>query len=157
MNLLAKLLPAQNVELNVDASSKKRVFEYASILFENNQGIERSKVFDSLLARERLGSTALGKGVAIPHGRIKGLKEAVAAVIRVNQPVAFDAPDGMPVGLMVFLLVPEQATQQHLEILSELAEFLSEKANRDALMTADSAGSVLQLVQTWEPARRSLA
>ena len=157
MNLLAKLLPAQNVELNVDASSKKRVFEYASILFENNQGIERSKVFDSLLAREQLGSTALGKGVAIPHGRIKGLKEAVAAVIRVNQPVAFDAPDGMPVGLMVFLLVPEQATQQHLEILSELAEFLSEKANRDALMTADSAGSVLQLVQTWEPARRSLA
>ena len=157
MNLLAKLLPAQNVELNVDASSKKRVFEYASIIFENNQGIERSKVFDSLLARERLGSTALGKGVAIPHGRIKGLKEAVAAVIRVNQPVAFDAPDGMPVGLMVFLLVPEQATQQHLEILSELAEFLSEKANRDALMTADSAGSVLQLVQTWEPARRSLA
>ena len=157
MNLLAKLLPAQNVELNVDASSKKRVFEYASILFENNQSIERSKVFDSLLARERLGSTALGKGVAIPHGRIKGLKEAVAAVIRVNQPVAFDAPDGMPVGLMVFLLVPEQATQQHLEILSELAEFLSEKANRDALMTADSAGSVLQLVQTWEPARRSLA
>ena len=73
MNLLAKLLPATNIALNIDVSSKKRVFEYASILFENNQGIERSKVFDSLLARERLGSTGLGQGVAIPHGRIKGL------------------------------------------------------------------------------------
>ena len=157
MNLLAKLLPTQNIELNVDASSKKRVFEYASILFENNQGVERSKVFDSLLARERLGSTALGKGVAIPHGRIKGLKEAVAAVVSVNMPVAFDAPDAQPVSLMVFLLVPEQATQQHLEILSELAEFLSDKSNREALMAAQSAGEVLQRVQTWEPARRSLA
>ena len=64
---------------------------------------------------------------------------------------------GLPVSLMVFLLVPEQATQQHLEILSELAEFLSDKTNREALMSADSAGAVLQLVQTWEPARRSLA
>ena len=157
MNLLAKLLPTQNIELKIDASSKKRVFEYASILFENNQGVERSKVFDSLLARERLGSTALGKGVAIPHGRIKGLKEAVAAVVSVNTPVAFDAPDAQPVSLMVFLLVPEQATQQHLEILSELAEFLSDKSNREALMAAESAGEVLQRVQTWEPARRSLS
>ena len=80
----------------------------------------------------------------------------MAAVISVNTPVAFDAPDAQPVGLMVFLLVPEQATQQHLEILSELAEFLSGKENRDVLMAADSAGAVLQLVQTWEPARRSL-
>ena len=156
MNLLAKLLPAQNIELNVAATSKKRVFEYASIMFENNQGIERSKVFDSLLARERLGSTALGKGVAIPHGRIKGLKEPVAAVISVENPVAFDAPDGESVRLMVFLLVPEQATQQHLEILSELAELLSDKNNRDALTSAQNGGEVLQLIQTWESARHNV-
>ena len=156
MNLLAKLLPTQNVELKISATSKKRVFEYASILFENNQGIERSKVFDSLLARERLGSTALGKGVAMPHGRIKGLKESVIAIISVDTPVAFDAPDGQAVSLMVFLLVPEHATQQHLEILSELAELLSDKTNRDILLNAQSAGEVLQLVQTWSPARRSM-
>ncbi len=157
MNLLAKLLPPQNVMLQVEASSKKRVFEYASVMFENNQGIERSKVFDSLLARERLGSTALGKGVAIPHGRIKGLKEAVAAVVSVVNPVPFDAPDAQPVSFMVFLLVPEQATQKHLEILSELAELLSDKGNRETLTQAQTAGAVLQLVQTWEPTRRTMA
>ena len=155
MNLLAKLLPTQNIALKVVATSKKRAFEYASILFENNQGIERSKVFDSLLARERLGSTGLGKGVAMPHGRIKGLKEPVIALINVETPIPFDAPDGQPISLMVFLLVPEQATQQHLEILSELAELLSDKGNREVLSTAQTAGAVLQLVQTWTPARHS--
>ncbi|MGL4768381.1 MAG: PTS IIA-like nitrogen regulatory protein PtsN [Formosimonas sp.] len=155
MNLLAKLLPPTNIDLNVDASSKKRVFEHASVLFENHQGIERSKVFDSLLARERLGSTGLGQGVAIPHGRIKGLKEAVAAVVSLAKPVAFDAPDAQPVTLLVFLLVPEQATQQHLEILSELAEMLSAPQMRETLKTATGSGEVLQCVQTWQPARRA--
>lgn len=117
MELLAKLLPTQNIELKISATSKKRVFEYASILFENNQGIERSKVFDSLLARERLGSL-WAKAFAMPHGPIKGLKESVIAIISVENPVAFDAPDERAVSLMVFLLVPEHATQQHLDILS---------------------------------------
>ena len=102
MNLLAKLLPTNNIELAVEASSKKRVFEYAAMMFENQQGIEHSKVFDSLLARERLGSTGLGQGVAIPHGRIKGLKEAVAAIVSLNNPVAFDAPDAQPVSFLIF-------------------------------------------------------
>lgn len=155
MNLLAKLLPATNIDLHIDVGSKKRVFEHASMLFENHHGIERSKVFDSLLARERLGSTGLGQGVAIPHGRIKGLKEAVAAVISLTTPVAFDSPDAQPVDLLIFLLVPEQATQQHLEILSELAELLSDRVIRDSLKSARGAGEVLQLVQTWQPARRT--
>lgn len=154
MNLLAKLLPIDNIELAVEASSKKRVFEHAAILFENQQSIERGKVFESLLARERLGSTGLGQGVAIPHGRIKGLKETVAAIIGLTSPVAFDAPDAQPVSFLFFLLVPEQATQQHLEILSELAELLSDKNIRESLKTATSAGEVLQIIQTWQPARR---
>ena len=156
MNLLAKLLPANNIELAVEASSKKRVFEHAAMMFENQQGIEHSKVFDSLLARERLGSTGLGQGVAIPHGRIKGLKEAVAAIVSLNNPVAFDAPDAQPVSFLIFLLVPEQATQQHLEILSELAELLSDKNLRESLKSAKGAGEVLQLIQTWQPTRRHL-
>ncbi|TDR31421.1 PTS IIA-like nitrogen regulatory protein PtsN [Hydromonas duriensis] len=154
MNLLAKLLPANNIELGVEASSKKRVFEHAAMMFENQQGIEHSRVFDSLLARERLGSTGLGQGVAIPHGRIKGLKEAIAAIVSLQTPVAFDAPDAQPVSFLIFLLVPEQATQQHLEILSELAELLSDKTLRDTLKSAQGAGEVLQLIQTWHPTRR---
>lgn len=156
MNLLAKLLPANNIELGVDATSKKRVFEHAAMMFENQQGIEHSRVFDSLLARERLGSTGLGQGVAIPHGRIKGLKEAVAAIISLKTPVAFDAPDAQPVSFLIFLLVPEQATQQHLEILSELAELLSDKTLRETLKSAQGAGEVLQLIQTWQPTRRQI-
>src|SRR5205823_5755863 len=79
MNLVAKLLPPSNILLDLDVTSKKRMFEQAGLLFENNQGVARSLVFDSLFARERLGSTGLGQGLAIPHGRIKGLKEAVGA------------------------------------------------------------------------------
>ncbi|MGA1301762.1 MAG: PTS sugar transporter subunit IIA, partial [Burkholderiaceae bacterium] len=78
MNRICKLLAVDNIQLDVDASSKKRVFEQAGLLFEEHQGIARSKVFDSLFARERLGSTGLGDGIAIPHGRIKGLEDAVA-------------------------------------------------------------------------------
>src|SRR5438309_11057387 len=82
MNLVAKLLPPSNILLDLDVTSKKRMFEQAGLLFENNQGVARSLVFDSLFARERLGSTGLGQGLAIPHGRIKGLKEAVGAFVR---------------------------------------------------------------------------
>ena len=154
MSQIAQLLSIENIVLDLDVTSKKRVFEHAGLLFENHQGIARSTVFDSLFAREKLGSTGLGLGIAIPHGRIKGLKEATAAIVSLANPVAFDAPDAQPVSFLVFLLVPEQATQQHLEILSELAELLSDKALRDTLKSASTAGEILQLVQTWQPARR---
>jgi nitrogen PTS system EIIA component len=153
MNLISRLMPQSNVLLGLAASSKKRVFEQAGLLFENNQGIARAAVFDSLFARERLGSTGLGQGVAIPHGRIKGLKDAVAAFIRLEEPVAFDAPDGRPVQLLVFLLVPEQATQQHLDILSELAQMLSDKAFREGLLSATDPKALHTMLANWEPVR----
>jgi PTS system nitrogen regulatory IIA component len=153
MNLISRLLPAPNVLLDLPASSKKRAFEQAGLLFENNQGVARAKVFDSLFARERLGSTGLGQGVAIPHGRIKGLKEAVAAFVRVAEPVPFDAPDGQPVSVMIFLLVPEQASQAHLDLLSELAQMLSDKSFRQTLLDAPSPEAVHAALTAWEPIR----
>jgi PTS system nitrogen regulatory IIA component len=153
MNLISRLLPPSNVLLDLPASSKKRAFEQAGLLFENNHGIARATVFDSLFARERLGSTGLGQGVAIPHGRIKGLKEAVAAFIRLAEPVPFDAPDGRPVRLLIFLLVPEQATQQHLDILSELAQMLSDKPFRENLLRLSEPSAVHTMLATWEPVR----
>src|SRR5207302_6507782 len=93
---------------------KKRLFEQAGLLFENHHGLARSLVFDSLFARERLGSTGLGQGVAIPHGRIKGLKEALGAFWRLAQPLPFDAPDGNPVSLVFVLLVPEDRKSTRL-------------------------------------------
>lgn len=151
MNLIAKLLPPTNVVLGLEASSKKRVFEQAGLMFENHQGISRSQVFDSLFARERLGSTGLGQGIAIPHGRIKGLRDAVGGFMRLATPVQFDAPDGKPVVLLFVLLVPEQATEHHLQILSELAQMFSDKTFRDHLTDAQDAAEIHSLFTQWEP------
>ena len=151
MSLIAKLLSPQNVVLDLDVSSKKRVFEHAGLLFENNHHVARSQVFDSLFAREKLGSTGLGLGIAIPHGRIKGLKEAAGAMIRMREPIVFDAPDGLPVSLIFVLLVPERATDLHLQILSELAQMFSDNVFRDQLLNAASAEAMHSLIAEWQP------
>lgn len=149
MSLISRLLPPSNVVADLDASSKKRVFEQAGLLFENNQGIARSTVFDSLFARERLGSTGLGQGVAIPHGRIKGLKEAAGAFLRLGTPVQFDAPDGRPVNLVFILLVPEQANETHLQLLSELAQMFSDRSFREELLNAPDAATLHAMFANW--------
>ena len=153
MNRLAAILPPGNVLVNVDATSKKRVFEHAGLLFENQHSISRATVTDNLFARERLGSTGLGHGVAIPHGRIKGLKNPLAAVLRVQQPIPFDAPDEEPVGLLIFLLVPEAATQRHLEILSEIAELLSDAELREKMNNCGDAVELHGLISQWQSAQ----
>jgi PTS system nitrogen regulatory IIA component len=151
MNLIAKLLPPANIVLDLEVSSKKRMFEQVGLLFENNQGIARSLVFESLFARERLGSTGLGQSVAIPHGRIKGLRDPVGAFVRLKAAVPFDAPDGKPVTLVFVLLVPEQATEQHLQILSELAQMFSDRELRGQLGSASDPGALHQAIIAWQP------
>ena len=151
MSLVAKLLPASHVQLDVQVSSKKRLFEQVGLLFETLDGIAKSVVFDSLFARERLGSTGLGQGVAIPHGRIKGLKDALGAFFRLGQPIPFDAPDGNPVTLVFVLLVPEKATEKHLQILSELAQMFCDKSLREAMGRAADAAALHQLITAWQP------
>ncbi|MBI3283796.1 MAG: PTS sugar transporter subunit IIA [Burkholderiales bacterium] len=151
MTNIAKILPLANVSLNLEVSSKKRAFEQAGLLFENNCSIARSTVSDNLFARERLGSTGLGHGVAIPHGRIKGLKAPIAAVIRLAEPIPFESPDGQPVSLLIFLLMPDNVTQQHLEILSEIAEMLSNESFRNELNTETSEAAIYHKIVGWRP------
>ena len=103
--------------------------------------------------RKLVGSAGLGEGVAIPHGRIKGLREARVALVRLAEPIAFDAPDGQPVTLLVFLLVPENATEEHLEILSEIAELLSDRELRERLKSEGDAAQVHDLIERWQPLR----
>lgn len=153
MNRLASILPPAQVLVGVDATSKKRAFEEAGLLFENLHGLSRALITDSLFARERLGSTGLGHGVAIPHGRIKGLKAPMAALFQLAQPIGFDAPDEQPVTLLIFLLVPEAATQKHLEILSEIAELLSDAALRERIKSSPTAADLYQLVAGWRSAQ----
>jgi PTS system nitrogen regulatory IIA component len=153
MNRLAAILPVEQVLVGVDATSKKRAFEEAGLLFESLHGLSRALVTDSLFARERLGSTGLGHGVAIPHGRIKGLKSPMAAVFQLTQAIGFDAPDEQAVKLLIFLLVPEAATQKHLEILSEIAELLSNASTRDNMISSATASSLHNLIDKWLPAK----
>lgn len=146
MNQISKILPLPNIVIDLDASSKKRVFEQAGLLFENQNAIGRAVVFDALFAREKLGSTGLGQGIAIPHGRIKGLKEAIGALFRLKTPVAFESPDGLPVGTLFVLLVPEAATEKHLQLLSELAQMFSSKQFREQLAAAPDTVTVKELI-----------
>ena len=153
MNRLASILPASQVLVGIEVTSKKRAFEEAGLLFENLHGLSRALIADSLFARERLGSTGLGHGVAIPHGRIKGLKAPMAAVLQLRQAIGFDAPDEQPVGLLIFLLVPEAATQKHLEILSEIAELLSDASLRERIKSAPTAEQLHALIADWQSAQ----
>ena len=144
MGLISQLLPQSHVLLDAELTSKKRLFEQVGLVVEGSRGIARSVVFDSLFSREKLGSTGIGQGIAIPHGRIKGLKEAVGVFVRLSQPLPFDAPDGRPVSLVFALLVPEQGTQQHLDILSDLADRFSDAEFRTALGSAADASAILK-------------
>lgn len=146
MNLIATLLPLANIVLDLDASSKQMVFERAGELFERNQKLSHRAVFESLSAREKLGSTGLGQGIAVPHGRIKGLSDATGALLRLKSPVPFDAPDGAPVRLLFVLLVPTHATDLHLQILGELAQVFSDKSLREQLMATHDPAHALQLI-----------
>ena len=152
MNQIAELLPTDNIVLELDVDTKPRLFDRMGELFEKNAGLASATVSASLSAREKLGSTGLGQGIAIPHGRIKGLRKATAAFVRLRTPIAFDAPDVKPVSQIFVLLVPEQATEEHLQLLSELAQMFSERTFRDKLAAARSADELAALFRAWEPA-----
>jgi len=150
MNLISPLLIASHVALEVPARDKKALFEHAGMLLEKESGLTRQQVIDSLMMRERMGSTGLGQGIAIPHGRVKGLREAIGAFIRLASPLAFDAPDERPVSLVFVLLVPERATDLHLQILSNLAEMFSDRDLRAQLASATDALAVQSLISSWQ-------
>lgn len=150
MALLAKILTMDHVYLDMELGSKKRLFEQVGLWAENELGFARSVVFDSLFARERLGSTGLGQGVAIPHGRIKGLKAACGYFIRLKEPIPFEAPDSKPVTLLFVLLVPEHANDLHLQYLSELAQLFSDRLLRERLLQLPEASEIHQLITEWQ-------
>ncbi|MCC6868361.1 MAG: PTS sugar transporter subunit IIA [Burkholderiales bacterium] len=149
MNQIAHLLDPSNIALDLDVASKAALFDAVGALFAAD-GLDARSIAASLTAREKLGSTGLGQGIAIPHGRIKGLKQARGAFVRLREPVPFDAPDGKPVSQVFVLLVPEQATDLHLQLLSELAQMFSERAFRERLATAQSPANLLALFRAWE-------
>ncbi len=120
-------------------TSKKKVIETASSLItERKSALDSAELYNKLLAREKLGSTALGDGIAIPHCRLSGCQQSLGCLITLAQPVDFDAIDGQPVDIVFVLIVPEEATQEHLDMLAGLAQLLSQGKFCDALRDAGS-------------------
>jgi PTS system nitrogen regulatory IIA component len=155
MNITSLLSPERVVVCD-DIASKKRLLEHlGELLAGSSPQLSKQVIFDALVNREKLGSTGLGKGVAIPHGRMAALEQPVCAFIRVKNPVDFDASDGQPVDLVFSLLVPEESTEEHLQVLSTIAEIFSNTGVCTALRQCDDGACVLDRLYQWESQRIS--
>ncbi len=145
MSIISLLSPERTLQ-QFEGGSKKRILEFVSnIIAESNGSIVAEDLFSGLISRERLGSTGIGEGVAIPHCRLAGITEAIGALPHLSEPIDFDAIDNRPVDLLFFLLVPEEACEEHLNILGKLAESFSQEAIREQLRKADSNTHLLQV------------
>ena len=144
---LQGLLTADHIRYDLTISSKKRLLEeLAGLLSQQRAALDKDTVCRTLTERERLGSTGIGGGIALPHGRLNGINECIAAAIRLKEPLGFDAPDEQPISLAIALLVPADAATQHLQILAELARLFHDAGRREKILKApDTAGLVALL------------
>ncbi len=135
-----------------DASSRKRALEKLSVFLASSQaGLDKDAIFDKLLERERLGSTALGSGVAIPHCRLPTLQQAAIAFVTLSEGIDYDANDRKPVDLLFALIVPENCNETHLKILAEAAEMFSDSAFCQMLRDSASNENLYELITHWQP------
>jgi len=151
MTEIADLVSLEHVACRGNANSKKRVLELLSdMIVKDAPGLTQMEVFGSFLNRERLGSTALGHGVAIPHGRMGGLAKPVGAFLQLKHGIDYEAPDNEPVTLFFALLVPEDSVNQHLDILAKLAQLFSDEAICDRLRDVREQGELYRLLTMWD-------
>ena len=151
---ITDILSPERVVCRDDVGSKKRLLEQLSeLLAASSPKLSQNEIFDALLNREKLGSTGLGKGVAIPHGRMDTLEHPLCAFIKLATPVDFDTADGQPVDLIFTLLVPEDSTEEHLQVLSTIAEIFSNSGICSALRACESSDCLLEQLYLWESHR----
>jgi PTS system nitrogen regulatory IIA component len=138
------LITESRVLSRCEAASKKRLLEtLAELLADGDSMLSSTAVFDRLLERERLGSTGLGQGIALPHARVRGIRSPIGAFVQLQGPVAFDAIDDRPVDLAFGLLVPDATDEQHLQLLATLAAAFDDAAVREALRAAEGSTQLL--------------
>ncbi len=148
----AEFIVAERIGCQIQTSSKKKVLELLGQFFASSGlSLTQDMVFDRLLERERLGSTGLGHGIALPHARIKGIDQAYGAFVQLSEAVDFDAIDGAPVDLVFGLLVPEEATQEHLQLLASLATLFNEPEFCAELRRAESPEAILRQLMQQAP------
>lgn len=147
---LTDLLTVDRVETGCQLSSKKRLMEkIATLLLQGRGQLDRKTVLQTLIERERLGSTGIGNGIALPHGRINGLDDVIGAVAVLAHPLQYDSMDGKPIKLAFGLLVPAQANEQHLKILAHLAQLFGNDMLRTQLFATQSNRDVFDLLTNW--------
>ncbi len=155
---ISEILSPERIDFRTDVASKKRALELLSNKLADDQGnVSSSDIFDSLLARERLSSTALGKGVALPHGRVKDIDQTLCAFLQLREGIDFDANDHQPVDLLCALLVPEHSTNEHLRVLATLAEMFRDKELCEQLRNTSSNDDLYQQLIQWQPSGRSFS
>ena len=146
MNIASILTPGC-VLFRQHCASKKRILEIiASLICDQNPTLDPGHVFSALLARERLGSTGIGQGIAIPHCRIAGCTNTIGVLVTLDTPIDFDAIDNRPVDIIFVLVVPEDNDQQHLQTLAMLAECFSDKDRQQQLRQAENADELYQAI-----------
>lgn len=148
---LSEIINVNHIKNNVDIKSKKRALEELSHLLAQDQNqLDFSDIFDSLISRERLGATGVGYGIAIPHCRIKNCHEITGAYIQLSEGVDFNTSDNQPVNILFALIVPEESTDEHLQVLAFLASMFSDEKIRDQLRQSTTAEETYQLLTSWQ-------
>lgn len=149
---IADIITPERIACHVSAGSKKRMLEAVSDIIANQSpnGLTPHDVFDSLIARERLGTTAIDHGVAIPHGRLKNTTETIGAFIQLDKGIDCDALDKQDVSLIFALLVPEESTEEHLQLLARLAAMFSDEQLREQLLAAEDNRTLYDLLIRWD-------
>ena len=147
---ISALLSPQRIFLDTEITSKKKLLELIANIVADATQLSESGIYSGLLNRERLGSTGLGQGFAVPHARVAELDQTVACFFRLKQPVNFEAPDNQPVDLVFTIVIPEEATEEHLMILSSLARILSRSEVCDAIRAAGSKDEIADIIAAAE-------
>ena len=147
---ISALLSPQKIFLDVEVSSKKKLLELIANIVADQTRLAESSIYNNLLNRERLGSTGLGQGFAVPHARLENLQQTIGCFFRLKYPVNFEAPDNQPVDLVFTIIIPQEATEEHLIILSSLAGIFSQTDVCEAIRNAGSRDEIAQIIASAE-------
>ncbi len=147
---ISALLSPQRIFLDTEITSKKKLLQLIANIVADQTSLPESSIYNNLLGRERLGSTGLGQGFAVPHARLNELDKTLGCFFRLNNAVNFEAPDNQPVDLVFAIIIPEEATEEHLIILSTLASIFSDAEVCDAIRNAVSRDEITRIIQSAE-------
>lgn len=147
---ISALLSPQKIFIDTEVTSKKKLLELIANIVADRSSLSQSTIYNNLLSRERLGSTGLGKGFAVPHARVPNLNQTIGCFFRLKEPVNFEAPDNQLVDLVFTIIIPEEATEEHLLILSSLARIFSQDEVCQAIRAAPGKEEIEQIIQSAE-------